>query len=241
MAAKTPIASGAPPVRTKFTDPKSAGAASGISWPWLKWFQQIYSFLAALSFANIDGQVSVPSQIGATGTPGPTTALFGDGSWKAVAGGGAIDGMIGDGVVYEAAVPIVAGDLVPELATHPAGSFLATPAAVAGPWQARPLTAADFAGAIASASVQVEFTTPAGKQDTTAKGMIAAPWVKATSTIVCAVAGGTPDHPATDEDATIEGITAGVSDIIPESGFTVTAYAPQGSAGLYNVNCIGVN
>ena len=81
MAAETPLGSGAPPVRTKFTESKSA---SGITWSWLKWFQDLYNWLAGLSFQNIAGQVSVPSQINATGTPSSSTALFGDGSWKSV-------------------------------------------------------------------------------------------------------------------------------------------------------------
>ena len=77
-------------------------------------------------------------------------------------------------------------------------------------------------------------------QDTTAQVAVAAPWVKANSVIVCTVTGGTMDHPEPDEDAAVEDILASVSDIMPGSGFTLTAYAPEGSEGQYILNAIGV-
>lgn len=41
------------------------------------------------------------------------------------------------------------------------------------------------------------------------------------------------------EDGLIEGITLGISNIIAGTGFTVQAYAPNGSNGIYNISCIG--
>ena len=149
--------------------------------------------------------------------------------------------MTGDGVVYQPAVPVVGGNLVPALAVQPKGTFLASPTSAPGAWQARQLTAADFQEAIASLQTIVDFGTSAGKQDTTALSMVAASWVKATSVIVCTATSGTPDHPGTDEDAAIEGIIATAFNILPGIGFSVVAYAPEGSEGRYNVNCIGVN
>jgi hypothetical protein len=49
-----------PPTRTKFPEPesKTKTTGSGIAWPWLKFFQDLYSFVHGLTFANIGGQIA---------------------------------------------------------------------------------------------------------------------------------------------------------------------------------------
>ncbi len=236
-SAQNPLGSGVPPVRTKFADDRGSG---GISFAWIKWLQGIYTFLAGLSFSNIAGKINI-SQINATGTPSASTFLRGDASWSPASGSGVVTGMQGDGVVYQPVVPVAGGILEPELVVQPMGQFLRSPATVPGPWQAGPLTSADLAGAIGSVQGIVDFEGEGGVgQDTVAQTSVAAPWVKANSVIVCTVTGGTIEHPETDEDAAIEDILASVSNIMPGSGFTLTAYAPEGSEGQYILNAIGV-
>jgi hypothetical protein len=235
-SAPTPLNPAPVPVRTKLAGPSD----SGISWVWIKFFQGLYNALTSLSFANIAGLLNI-SQINASGTRNATTFLRGDATWSPLSGAGLVSGMTGDGVVYKAAVPVVAGNLVPVLQSYPANTFVASPAAVAGPLSARQLTAADFGTAFNKLQAAVSFTSAGGRQDTTASMGVAAPWVKATTVLVATVVGGTADHPGTDEDPAIENVIASIINIVPGSGFTVVAYALEGSEGQYLVNVIGVN
>jgi hypothetical protein len=169
-----------PPIRTPFDGP----GATGISWAWIKWIQDLYSWVTNLLFSNIGGSLNV-SQINATGTPGPTTALFGgngtQGAWQVPAGGGgggtvtsvALDG---DGVVFDASVPgspiTTAGTLKPALAKYYQGNFLKTPTpggpAVMSPWEAGPIGNLDLpADVVTSITDDTNVTGSIAAQDLT--------------------------------------------------------------------------
>ncbi len=240
-SAQSPFAGGPPPVRTQFDSPKDP-QGSGISWPWLKWLQSIFSFLANLSFSNIAGKIDI-DQINTSNAPAPGLFLDGNATWSAGGGGGggvSSVGLTGDGVVFKPAVtnsPITSsGNLVPVLEDYPAGYFIASPASAAGTLIARKLTPADIGSVIKSGSVVVDF----GSGDTTTSALVLAPWVTANSVIICTVTGGTADHPEMDQDAIVEDIIASVWDIVPGSSFMVGAYAPNFTFGQYIVSYLGV-
>lgn len=124
------------------------------------------------------------------------------------------------------------GDICVQVDTGVTYLLTALPSSSNGNW-----TAIAVAPALATAQATVTFDA-GGTEDTTAEVVIVAPWVKATSKIFCSVSGGTVDHPATDEDAAIEDILASAFNIVPGTGFSVCAFAPQGSRGDYLVNCL---
>lgn len=84
-------------------------------------------------------------------------------------------------------------------------------------------------------SAVIDFGGPS--EDSTAQVTVTATWVTASSIIVVSIAGGTTDHPDSDEPA-VEGITVAVDNIVAGS-FQVSAYAPYGTFGQYNVFCVG--
>lgn len=59
-------------------------------------------------------------------------------------------------------------------------------------------------------------------------------WVTATSAIVITVVG------TRAEDASVEGLTFAVGDLVDGDGFTIYGSSPFGSVGSYILSCVGV-
>jgi hypothetical protein len=67
---------------------------------------------------------------------------------------------------------------------------------------------------------------------------IAAPWVGASSKIVCSPAyETTPEHDP--EDAQLEGLTVTAGNIVPGASFDLIAFAPESTFGTYKINWQG--
>jgi len=92
------------------------------------------------------------------------------------------------------------------------------------------------AGALETASGVVDFGATEGNGD--ASVTIAAAWVTASSIIVCTPVANTADHDG--EDALIEEMQASVTALNAGVGFTVSAFAPNGTWGRYTINCAGL-
>lgn len=89
------------------------------------------------------------------------------------------------------------------------------------------------------AQVQVDFGFASGQEGDLAVTTVAASWVVGGMLLFCQIApDATADHTA--EDATVEGITAYVANVVPGVGFDVVASAPRGSWGRYNFNVMGL-
>jgi hypothetical protein len=102
------------------------------------------------------------------------------------------------------------------------------------------LALSNLVSTVAVTGVQgtVNFGFPTGSEGDTATVTVAAPWVTPTSTIVCMPAGvATADHDP--EDATVEGISAVVTNIVAGTGFDIEATAPNGTWGQYVINAVG--
>jgi len=92
----------------------------------------------------------------------------------------------------------------------------------------------------AGQKVTATINFPNGPEDTTASVTITGqPWVTADSVILTGFGGTTPDHDA--DDAVVEGLTVYVENIVPGVGFDLTAYAPSGTWGQYQVWALGVS
>lgn len=76
--ASSPSPLSPPPVRTKFagTDP----SGSGISWPWLKWFQEIFTQLGKSLVGSVFGRTG--NVVAQAGDYGPTKGGTGQTSWQ---------------------------------------------------------------------------------------------------------------------------------------------------------------
>jgi hypothetical protein len=76
-------------------------------------------------------------------------------------------------------------------------------------------------------------------EDTTASITVTGQsWVTALSVIIAGFGGTTSNHGA--DDAMVEGLSAYVENIVPGTGFDITAHAPQGTWGNYSVYALGV-
>ncbi len=86
--------------------------------------------------------------------------------------------------------------------------------------------------------VEVDFGFRDGLEDYTAYASVAAPWVTATTTIICSPAPvGTTDHDPL--DAAVEGISAYAYRITPGVGFDLVATAANGTWGRYLISAVG--
>lgn len=85
----------------------------------------------------------------------------------------------------------------------------------------------------------ITFFNPDWPEDTTASvTVIGQTWVTADSVIIAGFGGITPDHGP--DDAMVEDMSAYVENIIPGVGFDITAHAPLGTWGRYEVYALGV-
>lgn len=85
---------------------------------------------------------------------------------------------------------------------------------------------------------EVDFGHATGGETDMATVTVAAPWVTADSTIMCAPAAvATDDHDP--HDVIIERITAYPSNIVPGVSFDIIAFAPNNSWGRYVINAMG--
>ena len=88
---------------------------------------------------------------------------------------------------------------------------------------------------ITAVSVEIDFGT-----DSTyvSREVIGQSWVTSSMVFACMVAGDVKtDHDP--EDGILEGLTFTVSDILAGTGFTLHAYAPEGTFGKFNVHVSG--
>lgn len=159
----------------------------------------------------------------------------------------------------------------PSTPSGPGNLIFATPDGVAGPADLRSLVNTDLpdsgvvagsytntnlsvnskgvitAAANGSASgvnktqATITFFNPLAAEDTTAQVVVTGQaWVSAGSIIVVSIAGGTANHPDPDEPA-VEDIVVTVGNLVVGVGFTISAYAPNGTWGSYFVNAIGTS
>ena len=85
---------------------------------------------------------------------------------------------------------------------------------------------------------QINFNNPNGSEDTTASVTVAGlSWINTNSVIIPVFSGTTSQHEEPD-DAMVEDLTAYIGNLIPGVGFTIFAYAPRGTWGLYQVTAI---
>lgn len=132
MSSNPPIPPAPPPIRSQFAS-KADASGSGITFAWLKFIQDLWTYLVNLTFGNIAGKINI-SQINATGTPSAGTFLCGDASWSPGSGGGSGTvtsvAMEGDGVVFNSVVPgspiDSAGTLAPTRTEQLPNLFLAS-------------------------------------------------------------------------------------------------------------------
>jgi hypothetical protein len=90
-----------------------------------------------------------------------------------------------------------------------------------------------------TSQVNFGFQGSTGQEGDTASVAVSASWVTINSIITCKVqATSTTDHDS--DDVVVEGLIAYATDIIPGTGFTIVATAPQNTWGLYNVQAISV-
>jgi hypothetical protein len=85
--------------------------------------------------------------------------------------------------------------------------------------------------------VFLTFFNPDAPEETTARVTVThQTWVTSQSVIVVSFSGTTPDHGP--DDAQVENLSAYIENIVPGVGFDVTAYAPNGTWGQYQLACI---
>lgn len=95
--------------------------------------------------------------------------------------------------------------------------------------------AAHVVSGAGSVTAEVDF----GAVGDVATVSVSAPWVTASSVLVCQVAGiANDDHDV--EDALLEQITVNAFDVIPATGFSIRAHAPNTTWGRYTINVIGL-
>jgi len=93
---------------------------------------------------------------------------------------------------------------------------------------------------IFTGTVNVDFGNATTQEGDIATATVTAqPWVKSTSNIIATVRGvTTADHDP--DDPVAEDIAVTISALVADTGFTVTAYAPLGTFGVYSVGWQGV-
>lgn len=86
----------------------------------------------------------------------------------------------------------------------------------------------------------IDFVNADGPEDTTASVTITGQaWVTSSSVILAGFDGTTADHQA--DDAMVEDLSCYVENIVPGTGFDITARAPLGTWGNYAVYALGVS
>jgi hypothetical protein len=84
----------------------------------------------------------------------------------------------------------------------------------------------------------IDFGYSSGGQGDTAQVTVPATWVTSTSIILVGLAAlSTPDHDP--DDAVLEQIVVGATNLVPGVSFDIFAYAPNGTWGRYLVNATG--
>jgi hypothetical protein len=99
------------------------------------------------------------------------------------------------------------------------------------------LTIASSGGSGNAVTTVIDFGTGKGDHSTSTV-VTGQTWVTGGSNIVTSIIDYVGENSA--EDASIEGITIAVGDIVAGTGFTVYASSPFGSVGKYQVSCMGV-
>ena len=83
----------------------------------------------------------------------------------------------------------------------------------------------------------LNFYNPDAPEETTARVTLAGlSWVNVNTVVIAGFGGITADHGP--DDALVENLSAYVENIIPGVGFDITAYAPLGTWGQYEVFAI---
>lgn len=87
----------------------------------------------------------------------------------------------------------------------------------------------------------LDFGNTTGEGDTASLVITGQAWVTGTSIIICVPDNtvGTVEHPAGDDDVILAGLSAAPSALVVGTGFTLSAYATEGTYGRFVFNCSG--